>query len=245
MILQSTERAKQAKIKSMWKKTPKNDDKTLAPTKEISHAVEKRISTIMKEVKGAFTLLHRYPKLVTFYGSTRTPEGSLYYEAARRIAHRIANELGYAVITGGGPGIMEAANRGAFEAGGESIGMQIVLPQAQILNKFLTDHMTFYFLFVRRLSLSFSAETYIFFPGGYGTLDEFFEVIELIQTKKIHPVPVILYGKEYWEPLDTFIKNHLLGKFKMIDQEDCETYKIVENEEEILSIIKNAPLRKE
>ncbi len=229
----------------MWKRNPKNND-AIEPVKEVSHAVEKRISTIMKEVKDAFTLLHRYPKLVTFYGSTRTLEGSTYYEAARRIAHRIANELGYAVITGGGPGIMEAANRGAYEAGGESVGMQIILPHAQILNKFLTDHMTFYFLFVRRLSLSFSAETYIFFPGGYGTLDEFFEVIELIQTKKIHPVPVILYGKEYWGPLDSFfIKEHLLEEFKMIDPEDLSIYRIIEDEDEILSIIKKAPLRKE
>ena len=229
---------------TMWKKISKNEP-LAEPTKEISHAAEKRIATITKEVRNAFTLLHRYPRLVTFFGSTRIEEGTKYYEAARHLAHRVADELGYAVITGGGPGIMEAANRGAYEAGGESIGMQIVLPHAQILNKFLTDHLTFYFLFVRRLSLSFSAETYIFFPGGYGTLDEFFEVIELIQTKKINPVPVILYGKEYWEPLDAFIKEHLLDKFKMIDAEDREIYKITEDEEEILSIIKNAPLRKE
>lgn len=228
----------------MWKKISKNEGEP-EPTKEIGHKVEKRISTIMKEVRGAFTLLHRYPRLVTFFGSSRTGEGEKYYEAARHIACRVADELGYAVITGGGPGIMEAANRGAYEAGGESIGMQIVLPHAQTLNKFLTDHLTFYFLFVRRLSLSFTAEAYVFFPGGYGTLDEFFEVIELIQTRKIHPVPVILYGKEYWEPLDTFIKEHLLNKFKMIDAEDINIYKITEDENEILSIIKKAPLRKE
>jgi uncharacterized protein (TIGR00730 family) len=229
----------------MWKKYFKSGGDTAEPTKEISHTAEKRISTILKEVRGAFTLLHRYPRLVTFFGSSRTPAGTKYYEAARHLAHRIADELGYAVITGGGPGIMEAANRGAYEAGGESIGMQIVLPHAQILNKFLTDHLTFYFLFVRRLSLSFTAEAYMFFPGGYGTLDEFFEVIELIQTKKIHPVPVILYGREYWEPLDAFIKMHLLEKFDMVDAEDLSIYKIIENEDEILSIIKKAPLRKE
>ena len=214
-------------------------------TKEISHAAEKRISTILKEVRAAFTLLHRYPRLVTFFGSSRVSEGSKYYEAARHLGHRIADELGYAVITGGGPGIMEAANRGAYEAGGESIGMQIVLPHSQILNKFLTDHLTFYFLFVRRLSLSFTAEAYVFFPGGYGTLDEFFEVIELVQTRKVHPMPVMLYGKEYWEPLDTFIKEHLVDKFKMIDPQDRQIYTITENEDEILATIKKAPLRKE
>lgn len=228
----------------MWKMISKDKPAAL-PTKEISHAAEKRISTILKEIKAAFVLLHRYPRLVTFFGSSRIESGTKYYETARHLARRVANELGYAVITGGGPGIMEAANRGAYEAGGESIGMQIVLPHAQLLNKFLTDHLTFYFLFVRRLSLSFTAETYVFFPGGYGTLDEFFEVIELIQTKKINPVPVILYGKEYWEPLDAFIKEHLLEKFKMIDPEDRSIYKITEDEEEILGIIKKAPLRKE
>lgn len=228
----------------MWKKFINKRDEN-PETKEISHAAEKRISTILKEVKNAFTLLHRYPRLVTFFGSSRTPENDKFYQAARSIASRIANELGYAVITGGGPGIMEAANRGAFEAGGESIGMQIILPHAQILNKYLTDHLTFYFLFVRRLSLSFTAETYIFFPGGYGTLDEFFEVIELIQTKKVEPVPVILYGREYWEPLDAFIKAHLLDKFQMIDAEDRNIYKITEDADEILETIRKAPLRKE
>ena len=229
----------------MWKNNFKGNNKFVEPTKEISHAVEKRIGTILKEVRAAFVLLHRYPRLVTFFGSSRVEEGSKYYEAARHLGHRVVEELGYAVITGGGPGIMEAANRGAFEANGESIGMQIVLPHSQILNKFLTDHLTFYFLFVRRLALSFTAETYVFFPGGYGTLDEFFEVIELIQTKKIQPVPVILWGKEYWEPLDAFIKEHLSDKFKMIDPDDRSIYKITENEDEILSIIKSAPLRKE
>ena len=229
----------------MWKKMFNGGAKNMPETKEISHAAEKRISTILKEVRAAFTLLHRYPRLVTFFGSARVSEDSKYYEAARHLAHRIANELSYAVITGGGPGIMEAANRGAYEAGGESIGMQIVLPHSQILNKFLTDHLTFYFLFVRRLSLSFTAEAYVFFPGGYGTLDEFFEVIELIQTRKIHPMPVMLYGKEYWEPLDTFIKEHLVDKFKMIDAQDRQIYTITENEDEILATIKKAPLRKE
>ncbi len=229
----------------MWKKKSNETEASEEPVREISHAAEKRISTILKEVRAAFTLLHRYPRLVTFFGSSRAESDDKYYKAAEHLSARVVNELGYAVITGGGPGIMEAANKGAFEAGGESIGMQIVLPHSQILNKFLTDHLTFYFLFVRRLSLSFTAETYVFFPGGYGTLDEFFEVIELIQTRKIHPLPVILYGKEYWEPLDAFIKEHLLGKFKMIDIEDCNIYKITEDENEILDIIKKAPLRKE
>jgi len=229
----------------MWKKKSGVDEANADLVKEISHAAEKRISTIMKEIRAAFTLLHRYPRLVTFFGSSRAPESDKYYQAAEHLAGRVVKELGYAVITGGGPGIMEAANKGAFDSGGESIGMQIVLPHAQILNKFLTDHLTFYFLFVRRLSLSFTAETYIFFPGGYGTLDEFFEVIELIQTRKIHPLPVILYGKEYWEPLDAFIKAHLLDKFQMIEAEDRNIYTITENEDEILAIIKKAPLRKE
>src|ERR1700722_18803507 len=110
----------------MWKKDTKTNAPAAEPTKEISHAAEKRIKTILKEVRAAFTLLHRYPRLVTFFGSSRTPEGTPYYEAARHLGHRVADELGYAVITGGGPGIMEAANRGAHEAGGESIGMQIV-----------------------------------------------------------------------------------------------------------------------
>ena len=202
-----------------------------------------RLEKIEKEFKAGFDFLKKFKKTVSIYGSARFTEENIHYKAARRLAGRISKELGCAVVSGGGRGIMEAANRGAFEAGGTSIGLNITLPHEQIKNDYLTDTMEFYYFFIRKVMLSFSAEAYIFFPGGFGTLDEFFEIATLVQTKKITEVPIILVGKDYWAPIADMIEENLYQVHKAIDKNDLKLFTITDDENEILEIVKNAPMR--
>ena len=231
-------------IQKIWKNGWRGD-KPLSI--DALHRAEKmRISQILKEFRETFEFLENYPRSVTFFGSTQFKEGNRYYDHARSLAGKIVKETGYAIVTGGGPGIMEAANRGAYEAGGQSLGMHITLPKEQKDNPFLTASRRFYFFFTRKVALSFSAEVYIFFPGGFGTLDEFFEIITLVQTSKIPRVPIICVGKEYWSELRKFM-DILRDKYKTITEEDEKLFHIVEegDDDKIIEIIKNTPLRRE
>lgn len=209
---------------------------------EISEAAERRVALISREFIEGFEFIRNYPKSVTFFGSARIKEDDHFYKKARKLANRIVKELHYSVTTGGGPGIMEAANRGAFEAGGNSVGLTIDLPKEQEDNKYLTDREDFHYFFSRKVCLSFSAEAYIFFPGGFGTLDEFLEILTLVQTGKILKVPIVLVGGSYWKPLKNFFKEVVL-KNEMIEKEDLNLYTITDDEEEILEIIREAPVR--
>ncbi len=209
---------------------------------EISEAAQKRVALIAQEFTNGFEFIRNYPRSVTFFGSARIEEGEPNYEKARELAGRIVDELRYSVITGGGPGIMEAANKGAYKAGGNSLGLTIDLPHEQSTNKYLTDREDFHYFFSRKVCLSFSAEAYVFFPGGFGTLDEFLEILTLIQTNKIPKAPIILVGEAYWKPLEQFFKEVLLQN-KMIEGKDISLYTITDNEDEILEIIKEAPIR--
>lgn len=209
--------------------------------KEVHEAAHRRLSLISKEFRDGFEFLINHPKSVTFFGSSRLPTGNPYYEKARSLAAKIIHALGHSVITGGGPGIMEAANKGAFEAKGNSIGLTIKLPKEQVTNPYLTHQMGFHYFFSRKVCLSFSSEAYIFFPGGFGTLDEFSEILTLIQTHKIPKVPIVLVGDEYWKAMDVFIKDHML-KNEMIDLEDMHLYQITEDEEKIIEIIRQVPI---
>ena len=209
---------------------------------EISEAAKKRVVLIDKEFTDGFEFIKNYPRSVTFFGSSRTKAGDEYYEKARALARRIVEELRYSVVTGGGPGIMEAANRGAYEAGGNSIGLTIELPHEQISNPYITHQISFHYFFSRKVCLAFSAEAYVFFPGGFGTLDEFTEILTLIQTNTIPKAPIILVGEDAWEPLEEFFKN-ILVKEEKIDLADLDLYTITNDEKKILEIIKNAPIR--
>lgn len=204
--------------------------------------MDDRLYEITREFSSGFKFLESFPKSVTYFGSTNFTEDNPYYIKARALASRIVKELGYAVITGGGPGIMEAGNRGALEAGGESIGLTIRLPEAQIMNKYLTKHIDFYYFYSRKVCLSYSAEAYIFFPGGFGTLDEFFEIITLRQTNKISDVPIIAVGAEYWQKIRQLMKDDLLPR-GTIKPEDVNLFTITDDEEEILEIVRKAPIR--
>lgn len=209
---------------------------------EISEAAKKRVALITQEFTNGFEFVKNYPRSVTFFGSARTKEDEPYYNKSRNLAGRIVRELHYSVTTGGGPGIMEAANRGAFEAGGNSLGLTIELPNEQLDNKYLTDKEDFHYFFSRKVCLSFSAEAYIFFPGGFGTLDEFLEILTLVQTNKIPKAPMILVGVSSWAPLEQFFKEVLLEN-KFIEEGDLSLYTITDDEDEILKIIKSAPIR--
>ena len=210
---------------------------------EMQDAITARVSRISGEFKRAFEFIRSYPRSVSFFGSARFLENDPHYANAYRLAKRISSELQYTILTGGGAGIMEAANKGALETGGESVGLNIMLPEEQRRNHFTTDSMDLYYFFVRKVALSFAAEAYVFFPGGFGTLDEFFDIITLIQTRKIRRVPIILYGNDYWKNLHKFIADDLLKKHAAIDEEDMSLYTITENEDEILEIIRKAPVR--
>jgi uncharacterized protein (TIGR00730 family) len=209
---------------------------------ELRESEEKREERINKEFKEGFEFIDSYEKSVTFFGSARLPKDNEYYLKAQHLAYRIANELGYAIVTGGGPGIMEAANRGAYEAGGDSLGMTIRLPHEQVTNPYITAHTNFYYFFSRKVMMTFSAEAYVYFPGGFGTLDEFFEILTLVQTNKIEKVPLILVGDSYWKGLEQFIMDQML-KNKTVDREDLNLFTITEDEDKILNLIKNTRIR--
>lgn len=213
--------------------------------KKVEEAFSHRMDIINEEFRSGFELVKNYPRSVTFFGSSRFTSDNEYFEQAVNLSGRIVKELGYAVVSGGGPGIMEAANKGAYEAHGNSLGFIIKLPIEFRENGYLTDFREFRFFFSRKVMLSFSAETYIFFPGGFGTMDELFEILTLVQTKKIPRVPIILVGKKHWNKVDEFMRETLFKEIKAIDEEDMNIYKITDSEDEIIEIIRKAPLRKE
>ena len=201
-----------------------------------------RVHEISKEFTEGFEFLEDYPKSVTFFGANQFKEDNEYYASAQKLASRLVKELGYSILSGGGPGIMEAANRGAFEAGGNSLGLLIKLPSEQIINKYITKGFSAYYFFIRKVCLSFSAEAFIFFPGGFGTLDEFFEILTLIQTKKIEGAPLICVGSEYWNKLKEFMEKEMISR-GTISSNELELFHIVDSHDEIIEIIKKVPVR--
>lgn len=195
-----------------------------------------RVFKIMSEFVEGFDLLKKYGTAVTFFGTTRTTFEGHFYEACTELAGRLAKR-GFAVITGGAAGIMEAANKGAHEAGGASVGLNIRLGEPQAENDYLTESLTFDHFFARKTMLAFASEVYVFFPGGFGTLDEFFEIVTLVQTGKIRKVPIVVYGREYWEPLIGFIKTKLLDEHKAINPEDLDIFHLVDTVDEAYDYI--------
>ena len=196
-----------------------------------------RLTRITQEFATGFHFLKNYGKSATFFGSARCVARDKHYEEARSLAFLLSKD-DFAVITGGGPGIMEAANRGAAEAGGQSAGINIQLDHAQNVNPYVKRSVSFHYFFVRKVMLAFASEVYIFFAGGFGTLDEFFEMITLVQTKKIDPIPIILVGHEYWSPLLKWIEKDVYRKRKNIDKEDMKIYHLVKDASEAARIIK-------
>lgn len=194
-----------------------------------------RIFRIMAEFVEGFEELNQLPPAVTIFGSARTEPDDKYYIDAYELAARLVSEQ-LCVITGGGPGIMEAANKGAFDKGGISVGLNIELPFEQKANDYINKLINFRYFFVRKVMFVKYAHAFVAFPGGYGTMDEVFEMLTLIQTDKIREFPVILYGKDFWDPAMEWIKKSLLGTEK-ISPEDIDLIEVVDSIEETVQII--------
>lgn len=196
-----------------------------------------RIFRVMSELVDGYEFLSGLSKEVTIFGSARTPAGSRYYIEAEKLGRMLASEK-YTTITGGGPGVMEAANKGAHNAGGQSLGLNIQLPKEQRVNPYVNRGLGFHFFFTRKVMMTSPSQAFVVFPGGFGTLDEFFEVITLIQTKKMPQVPLILMGKQYWKALDAFIRQQVLLQHEAVDPEDLKLYSIVDSADEAMRIIR-------
>ena len=201
----------------------------------VDHETEERVDRIEKELTDGFDLINQYHYTVTVFGSARTTEDDPSYQQARQLTGKLAKE-GFAVVTGGGGGIMEAANRGAFEAGGKSVGLNISLPHEQQLNPYVTESMPFRYFFARKVMLVYAASALVVFPGGFGTLDELFEAITLVQTGKMPSLPIILVGSDFWGPLDEFIKKQLLAR-KLVSPGDEALYYLSDDPDEITQIV--------
>ncbi len=181
-------------------------------------------------IKG-FRCLHFLGPCITVFGSARFKEGHLYYEKARAVGKAIAN-VGFTTMTGGGPGIMEAANRGAFENGGKSVGVNIQLPHEQFANLYLHRSVTLKFFFVRKVLLLKYSYAFIVLPGGWGTMDEMFETLTLVQTGVIHNFPVVLIGKDYYQDLMNYL--HFMEAQKTISTEDLKLVKLTDDIDEAM-----------
>lgn len=189
-----------------------------------------RIFRIMAEFVEAIESLSKVKHAVTIFGSARLTASDPYYEKAETLARRLAEE-GFGVITGGGPGIMEAANKGAAAAGGKSVGLNIHLPYEQKPNPYANISLDFKYFFVRKVMFVKYAVAYVIFPGGFGTMDELFEALTLIQTRRIRPFPVILLGRSYWQGLLDWLKKVMVKEGK-IDAEDLDFLKITDDPED-------------
>jgi uncharacterized protein (TIGR00730 family) len=195
-----------------------------------------RVMRIQSELVDGIEKLIKLGPAVTIFGSARFQESNPYYQSSRDLAARFARE-GLAVITGGGPGIMEGANRGAFENGGRSIGLNIQLPAEQSANKFQTISLDFRYFFVRKFLFLKHAVGFVIYPGGFGTMDELFEVLTLIQTHKTENFPVVLVGKSYWQGLLDWMRHAMLEENGCISPEDLNLFSIVDTAEEAACLI--------
>ena len=197
-----------------------------------------RIFRIMSEfVESCEDMSEIQSPLITVFGSARTPADNHFYLEAEKLGRLLA-EYGYGVLTGGGGGIMEAAHKGAFNAGGETVGLNIVLPHEQRPNPYQTKSLDFRYFFIRKVNfLKYTVGVFIF-PGGFGTMDEFFESITLVQTGKVNRIPLILVGREFWQPAVKWIEATLMENHGYISPEDMELFKIVDSAEEGMQYLK-------
>jgi hypothetical protein len=195
-----------------------------------------RIFRIMSEFVEGFELLSRVGKAVSIFGSSRAKPGTKYYQLAEEIAYLLAKE-GFAVITGSGPGLMEAANKGTKRAKGRSIGLNIHIPSEQKPNRYVDLLLDFRYFFVRKVMFVKYAKAFVIMPGGYGTLDEFTEAINLIQTQRIAKFPVVLFGSEYWKGMLNWLREAVLANSN-ISKEDLNIFTVVDDPKEVVKVIK-------
>lgn len=195
-----------------------------------------RLFRILSEFVDGFEVMTDVGPAVTIFGSARTDENDPHYQQAMDCARRLV-EREFAVITGGGPGVMEAANRGAYEVGGTSVGLNIALPQEQEPNAFQTHELNFRYFFVRKVMFVKYASGFICFPGGYGTMDEFFESMTLIQTLKVEPFPVVCVGHDFWDGLIDWLREKMLKQYENISPGDLELFTVTDDVAEAVDIV--------
>jgi len=209
----------------------------MSDTTTFVHEDPWRIFRIMAEFVDSFQTMSQVGPAVTVFGSARTKPNDKYYKAAQDIAKGLAKH-NLAVITGGGPGIMEAANKGAAHAGGKSVGLNIELPHEQSGNKFANVPIHFHYFFARKVCFVKYSLGFVFMPGGFGTLDEFFEVITLVQTQRIPQFPLVLFGTEHWHGLLAWMKSRL-QKDKLISPGDLDLVRLTDDVDEVVEIIRD------
>lgn len=222
--------------------------KTARPKFTKEPGTRERLMRMEQELEDGFRFLETFDevRVVTIYGSAQAKPEMPWYTSAYDLGKKLASDDDpMAVVTGGGPGIMEAANKGAYEAGGISIGLGIQLDNiAEEPNPYTTHRMDFYYFFARKLILAHIAQAYVYFPGGFGTMDEFFKLATLITTKKMERVPIIvLVGKEYWENLFSWLRNVASKKFKTLSEEDLKIFHITDDIEEAYRFMDTVPRR--
>ena len=213
-----------------------NEKHDLIVRHRLIEAAEGRLDGVVEEFEAVFELLNKYDKTVTVFGTARKPQEDGISWNAYELSRRLAGD-GYAVVTGGGYGVMEASNRGAYDAGGDSIGLNILLPHEQSLNNYTTANFQFQHFFGRKVAMTLDASAFIFFAGGFGTFDELFEILALEETYKIPRAPIILVGSDFWDPIDTLIRTHLLERFGTINDDDHKLYRVMDDHDDIIRII--------
>jgi uncharacterized protein (TIGR00730 family) len=196
----------------------------------------RRLLKIMNEMVNGYKFIRHYKKAVSIFGSARETLDKHVYKDAHKLGYELA-QAGFAVITGGGPGIMQAANEGALKFGGESVGLNIHLPNEQRINPYVNESTSFHYFFTRKVMLASVSQVYVFFPGGYGTMDELFEMLTLIQTKKVSPIKVILVNKRFWQPMLTWIEKTIYGHNKAIGKADMKLFHVVDNADEVMALV--------
>lgn len=208
-------------------------------TTELKAQSSWQIFKVMSEFVEGFEKMNKIGPCISVFGSARTQPGDKYYEMAVELAKKLSDE-GYGIITGGGPGIMEAGNKGAYENGGKSVGLNIDLPFEQEHNEYIDPDklLTFKYFFCRKVMFVKYAQAFVLFPGGFGTMDEFFECLTLIQTRKIDRFPIVCIGKDYWEGLLAWMSSTMLKKFSNIHEEDLQLISLVETVDEAMEVIR-------
>ena len=212
--------------KEKYPRVPLANSESCKSSFDLENNINWTMFRIMAELVEGFQFLSTLEKEVSFFGSNILKKNTKYYKLAEKLAYKLG-EKKYTIITRGGNGIMEAANKGAVEAGSESVSLNLKYDSCKHENEYANKNLVFEHYFTQKLMMSASAQAYIFFPGGFGTLDNFFELILLIQTKKMSSMPVILIGKDFWEPILKYIDDILANKYKTIKQEDQNIYTFV------------------